>query len=375
MVSTTPSEATAPAGKRILIGVCGVGNGHASQSQNVISKLLERGHQVAVITFNDGLAALERSFPSGVPFLVPTHFPGIWVEMGPHGMDLAASAANSRALDARGDAWSFVLCEQVVERLGGEPDMVLTDYEPASAQIAYMLGRPLVTTELHGKFLIHQTPDAGRFSRMSEAAKLRYFFPAAERRISSSFFPMEWERDERYPGEVLEPILRPEVQGLVPETDEAAVVVYISPFGPMRQRPEEVLGVLARFPEVRFRAFSKEPIRQAPDNVAVARFDGETFTAALATSSGVISTAGHSLLSECLYLGKPVLGIPFDNYEQCFNAMMLEHHGIGMQARELTAEAVRAFLDRRAEFAEATGPLAKRVFTGDSAGLVGRLGL
>jgi len=370
--SSTPPPAS---GKRILVGVCGVGNGHASQEQSLIAKLLEHGHRVVVITFNDGLASLRKVFGDRVPMVVPTHFPGIWVEMTPYGIDIAASAANSRRIDAAGDAWSFGLCEQVVEQLGGEPDLVFSDYEPASAQIAYMLGRPLVTTELHGKFLIYRTPDAGRFTRETEAAKLRYFFPAADKRISTSFFPMEWERDERYPGEVLEPILRPDVLRLTPETDERSVVVYMSPFGPMRQQPDEVLSVLAAFPDIRFDVFYKDPLTGAPPNARVAQFDRDNFTKALAASSAVISTAGHSLISECLYLGKPVLGIPFDNYEQRFNALMVEHCGFGMWTEALAREQVDEFLSRRAEFAEAAGQLAKRRFTGDSADYVERLGL
>jgi len=368
-------DAPAASARRVLVGVCGVGNGHASQSQALVTKLLARGHRVVLITFGDGLRALRDAFPVEVPIVVPTHFPGIWVEMGPHGIDLAASAANGRALDARGDAWSFDLCEQVIEHLGGEPDIVLTDYEPASAQVAYMIGAPLVTTELHGKFLMYQTPDVGRFSRWTEAAKLRYFFPAADRRISTSFFPMDWASDDRYPGEVLEPILRSDVTSLSPESDPDTVVVYMSPYGPMRQTPEEILEILGRFPALRFEVFHKEPVQRIPTNVSVSPFDRERFVKVLATSSGVVSTAGHSLISECLYLHKPVLGIPFDNYEQRFNAAMLEHCGIGMHTDLLASAQVEQFLGRREEFAENARQLARRRFTGDSADVPARLGL
>lgn len=367
------TSATPP--RRVLVGACGMGNGHASRQLNLVARLQERGHQVAIVTFGDGIAALDEAFPSHVPIAVPTHFPGGWVAMTPTGVDVARSAENGRNLDPRGDAWSFALCEQVIAQLDGTPDVVLTDYEPASAQIAYMLGSRLITTEQQSKFLMFRTPDAGGYTRWHEAAKLRYFFPAADERIASSFFPLEWERDERYHGEVIEPILRPDVLAMSPQVDAASVVVYLSPYAAMRQDPAEFMRALAEFRDVTFTVFTKTPLGDTPQNVVVSLFDRPKFTEALASSSAVISTAGHQLLSECLYLRKPVLALPFDVYEQQFNAMMLEHCGIGMRADALTPEVLRPFLSRRTEFAERADELAKRQFTGSSAGLLERLGL
>src|SRR5689334_7108934 len=128
-----------PPARRVLVGACGMGNGHASRQLNLVRRLQARGHRVAIVTFGDGISALDDAFPSPVPIASPTHFPGGWVAMTPDGIDVARSAANGRALDPRGDAWNFALCEQVTEQLGGTPEVVLSDYEPASAQIAYMV--------------------------------------------------------------------------------------------------------------------------------------------------------------------------------------------------------------------------------------------
>ncbi|MGX6601650.1 glycosyltransferase family protein [Micromonosporaceae bacterium Da 78-11] len=361
--------------KRVLVGACGMGNGHSSRQMNLVNQIRARGHQVAIVTFGDGVRALDGAFSSPVPIIEPTHFPGAWVPVTGTGIDVAASARNSGTVDAKGDAWSFRLCEQATEQLGGEPDLVLTDYEPASAQIAYILGCRLVTTEQQSKFLMYRTPDAGGYTRGQEAAKLRYFFPAADDRIASSFFPIEWEADPRYPGVVIEPILRPDVQGLATETDERSIVVYMSPYGPMRQQADKLLEIFATFPQLTFKVFAKAPIATTAPNVEVHRFDRPAFTEALASCSGVISTAGHQLLSECLYLGKPVLGIPFDVYEQQFNAMMLEHCGIGMRTDELTPEVLREFVSGRDAFAEAAQKLAASQFTGESGRILQRLGL
>jgi hypothetical protein len=70
-----------------------------------------------------------------------------------------------------------------------------------------------------------------------------------------------------------------------------------------------------------------------------------------------------------------VLALPFDVYEQQFNAMMLEHLGTGMRADALSPDLLRQLLAGRADFAARAEEVAVRQFTGSSAGLVERLGL
>jgi uncharacterized protein (TIGR00661 family) len=352
--------------KRIVVGVCGYGNGHSSRALNLVDQLIRRGHRVALITFRDGLRALSDNFSKSLPIVVPTHYPGGWLAMNRSGIDIAQSAINGARQEAQGDAWSFRLAVQVVEALDGEPEVVMSDYEPASAQIAYMFGSRLITTEQQSKYLMYQTPDVAGHSRFEEAARIRYFFPAVDQRVGSSFFPMQWEQDPRYPGRITEPVLRPEVAAARPQVDETKIVVYISPFGPMGQDPEEVLTVMSKTSRIRFEVFCKDRLQFEAPNVRLSPFDRTRFTEELATCSGVISTAGHQLIAESLYLRKPFLAMPFDVYEQRFAAWMVEQHGFGTHTDRLTYDVLSRFLARRAEFAESAETLAAKQFTGDS---------
>jgi uncharacterized protein (TIGR00661 family) len=361
--------------QRVVVGACGMGNGHSSRQLSLVAHLRRRGHQVVIVTFGEGVAALAGAFDTPVPVLEPTHFPGGWVPALPDGLDIAGAARAGKDLDPRGDAWNFGLCERVIEALGGVPDAVLTDYEPASAQIAYMTGARLITTEQQSKFLMYRTPGVGGFTRGQEAAKLRYFFPAADLRVASSFFPMEWERDERFAGEVTAPILRPDVLDLVPEVDEGLVLVYLSPWAAVRGDLRRAPAMFGAHPGKRFVVFSAEDLGPVPANVETRRFDRAEFGKALASCSAVIATAGHQLLSECVYLGKPVLALPFDVYEQRFNAAMVERWGFGVSADELSPERLRTFLERRDAYAEAAAELGARHRTAENVeDLLDRLG-
>jgi uncharacterized protein (TIGR00661 family) len=77
----------------------------------------------------------------------------------------------------------------------------------------------------------------------------------------------------------------------------------------------------------------------------------EGFVDDLRTARGVIAGGGFSLLSEAVYLGKPMLAIPLrGQFEQLMNARYLEREGYGICAEEADADAVASFLDRLDDF-------------------------
>ena len=40
---------------KILVGICGIGNGHCSRQSIIIDKLIERGHDVRILTYGKGI--------------------------------------------------------------------------------------------------------------------------------------------------------------------------------------------------------------------------------------------------------------------------------------------------------------------------------
>jgi uncharacterized protein (TIGR00661 family) len=68
----------------------------------------------------------------------------------------------------------------------------------------------------------------------------------------------------------------------------------------------------------------------------------------------VVSTAGFTLISEALYLGKPLLLMPNGGiFEQTLNAIYLEREGLGeaVMHRVPNADDLRGFLDRCERYA------------------------
>jgi UDP:flavonoid glycosyltransferase YjiC (YdhE family) len=65
----------------------------------------------------------------------------------------------------------------------------------------------------------------------------------------------------------------------------------------------------------------------------------------------VIAGGGFSLLSEAVYLGKPILAVPLHGqFEQVMNARYVQRLGYGLCADEVDAEVLGGFIEQLPEF-------------------------
>lgn len=83
-------------------------------------------------------------------------------------------------------------------------------------------------------------------------------------------------------------------------------------------------------------------------------FSNDGFVEDLRTCRGVVASAGFSLMSEAVYLHKPMLAIPLaGQFEQIMNARYLERLGFGVAADSIDEAALERFLEREERHAEA----------------------
>jgi uncharacterized protein (TIGR00661 family) len=217
---------------------------------------------------------------------------------------------------------------------------VLSDFEPFTATAAWKAGIPLLN-------LNHPAVVLRYFSLLPDAVSAKVvasvMTPPAQKNLICSF----------YDGDV-GPILRDEIRRAVPVKGDY-ILVYVK-----ESSREQVRTALSAFPEKDFRFF--------PDH-------SQNFISALAGCSGVIAPAGHQLLSESLFLKKPVLAIPQKGqYEQRLNTRMLKASGWGRGAdlNNLARDA-EAFLKDLDQFPFEPDPFHKFLFddhTGRTADII-----
>ncbi len=336
---------------KILYGICGLGNGHTFRQLPIveyfsrISKVMIFGHDNSyhfyASHFNDHPSV--KVVEVAIPFYVGTN----------DGIDFGASAAspmnqknifniNCAALD-------------LASKKLGKPDLVITDYESISAQYAYAHNVPLVTIDQQSKYLCGNFPkELHGFTFNDEIERLHIFFPKASARIACSFFnfPLRPKGDAVH---LFPPTIKDAVLKIKRAPRQNSILVYISSAREFGQTPEDVVSICSEQRDITFHVFFGEgtptlPMDLQHTNVNIYPHGDPIFDEILGQCSGIVSTAGHSLLSEAMYLGIPVYAIPISPYEQHMNAHIINQHGFGISYHNFTVEKLAHFINNLHEF-------------------------
>jgi uncharacterized protein (TIGR00661 family) len=317
---------------RILYGVNGEGMGHATRSEVVIGSLLER-HDVRVVASGAALRHLSGRLPRVKEVFGPSF------AMGDGQIQRWHTVLQNVRLARRELPDSLRLWIHSVDEW--KPDLVISDFEPLSGVFARWTRTPLLAVDninmidrcRHDREIIgHEREDF-----MLARAVVRSMVPGAVQYLVLTFFRPPIARQGTT---LVPPIVRPEIAA-AKSVDGDHLVVYSS-------GEKRVLDAL-RSTGLRCLIYG---MRGGPDEPVV---DGnlefrppsnEGFVEALRTARGVVAGGGFSLMSEAVYLGKPLLAVPLrGQFEQLMNARYLQREGFGMCAPAIDAATLSAFVD------------------------------
>jgi uncharacterized protein (TIGR00661 family) len=236
-----------------------------------------------------------------------------------------------------------------------QPDLVISDFEPALPRAARQMGIPHISLN-HQHFLLsydlRSLPAWLRLHAIYMGWVVRaYDSPAVSRIVSSFFFPPLRPGCDRVTQTGV--LLRPTVLETEPSNQTHLVAYW------RRQAPAGALEALAQLNrEVHIYGLGQQEPRGRLRFLAA---DEDRFVADLASCAALVCTAGNQLVGEAIYLRKPVLAIPEPgNYEQYVNAHFLGqmHAGTWVAPHQFTIGQLRKFLDRAADF-RSTEPAAR----------------
>jgi uncharacterized protein (TIGR00661 family) len=327
---------------KILYGVSGEGSGHSTRALVVAQHLLEQGHEVR-------LASYDRGYRNLAPKFDVLEIEGLTIGSENNKVSILKtiqenltrlSSANRRLTSLRELFKSF------------EPHAVITDFEPMTAYLAHHYQLPLISLDNQQRMRYVRAPVPSGLeheARMTRAV-IRAMIPKPDVCLVTAFVrgqPLH-ERIYQFP-----PIIDPAVanrRGTVTGGSQAPILVYLT------SGFDSLIRALADFPRERFRIYgcgSQEglPVNDQLEFLPPSR---EGFLDDLCRCKAVIATAGFTLISEALYLGKPYLAFPMQGqYEQQLNAYQLDTAGWGRFGRSVQRESLAAFLYDLPEFSDA----------------------
>jgi uncharacterized protein (TIGR00661 family) len=327
---------------RVLYGVNGEGMGHATRSEVVIGSLLGR-HDVRVVASGAALRHLTGRLPRVEEVFGPTFAMGEGEIQRWHTVLQNVRLARQE-MPGTIRHWISVVDDW-------KPDVVISDFEPLSGVFARWTRTPLIAVDninmidrcRHDKEIIGQERDDFLLAR----AVTRSMVPGAVEYIVTTFFrpPIARRCTTLVP-----PIVRPEIASARCERGDH-LVVYSS-------GDKDLLDALRstgmRSLVYGMRGGPEEPV--VDGNLEFRPPSGGGFVEALRTARGVVAGGGFSLLSEAVYLGKPVLSVPLrGQFEQLMNARYLEREGYGVCAPHVTEAIMTDFIARLPDFETALG--------------------
>jgi uncharacterized protein (TIGR00661 family) len=278
---------------RILYGVHGTGRGHAIR----VLALAQHYSRDEFLFVCHGEAAR----------LLGQHFrvfecPNPVTPIGAHRVNAAAALLRTAATLANVTHWKREV-GRAADAFG--PDCAITDYEYFVPKVARAMNLPCLSLDNQHAITLGRIdlPIGQRPSWLATAMAIRLLFSSADQYLISNFFKFVPRMDSGLVRQV-PPLLRREVVALRPTQGEHVVAYQGYPtFAAFTEhlatldRPVHVYGLDGGRNERR---------------VVFKSFDEQAFLDDLASCAYVVCGGGHTLMSEALYLGKPVLSIPVE---------------------------------------------------------------
>lgn len=311
---------------RILYGVSGEGSGHSSRASFIADHLQRQGHTVKLASYDRGFRNLKEQFDvveiAGLTIVSEDNQVS---KLKTITANLAKIPAGTRALKILKETFTTF-----------QPDVVLTDFEPSTAYLAGHYGLPLISIDNQHRmrYLQFEVPTHLKKDALLTETIVRAMVPTPWVSLITSFHfhPLKNDRSFLFP-----PILREKVLSQQPSETDTILFYATSGF-------DSLLDILKTFPRENFLIYGYDRDDRV-GNLQFKPFSKEGFLADLAACKAVIATAGFTLISEALHLGKPQLAFPMQGqFEQHLNALMLEQQGYGAQCQLPDHKSVAAFL-------------------------------
>jgi uncharacterized protein (TIGR00661 family) len=328
---------------RILYGVVGEGMGHATRSKVVCEHLVARGHDVKIVVSGRAHAMLSKSFDDVV------EIKGLTIRYVDNRMDRDGTLARNVLAAPSMLATNVGAYFETVAKF--RPDAVVSDFDSFAYLFAKRHGLPVVSIDNQQIVSRCKIPKFAKASAKVDyqltKAFVRAKLPGCDHYLVTTFFEPPLRKKCEDDTTLVPPILRKEILDAKKRAKFGDhVLVYQT-----SESDKKLLDELALVRDQRFIVYGLRKNAQK-GNSTLKEFSETGFVEDLATAKAVVCNGGLSLIGEAIYLGKPIFSVPVQNqYEQVLNARYVEHLGYGLDAPQIEAELLRAFLRESHKFA------------------------
>lgn len=314
--------------RRILYSVCGEGMGHAIRSSVIIKHLL-KDNEVIIFASGKAYDFLSKKFDN-VYYI--EGFNTVYIENTAKYMSTFLAGMRNLPKSLKNNMKILYSIARVFK-----PNIIISDFETYSNLLSKIMGIPLISVDnIH---VITQCklelPEKYYAERLAAQSVIHSFITLPKSYLITTFFYPEVKNDEKvflYP-----PVLRNEILNLKPFNGEH-VLVY--------QTSNSNLGIIdiLKSLDEKFIIYGFD-IEKEEENLKFRKFNEDKFFKDFESCKAVIANGGFTLMSEAVYLRKPVYTIPVKKqFEQTVNAVYLKKMGYGEFHEQISKESFEKFI-------------------------------
>ncbi len=316
---------------KILYGVPGEGMGHATRSKVILTHLLKK-HDVRIVSSRRAYEFLNKIFP-GKAYKIE----GFQIAYENGGVSFLKTLNETLKKGPKSLMENFSKYFEIVNEF--MPDLIISDFESFSYYFGKYNKIPIISIDnmqvIDRCKLEIKIPSEEKINYNVAKNIIKFKVPDCRNYLITSFFqpPIVKENTSFIP-----PILREEIIKAKTNYSNHILVYQTS------TSQSNLIKLLQEISKEKFHVygFNKE---EKHGNVELKPFSEEAFIKDLASAKAVISNGGFSLISEAVYLKKPVCSYPISKqFEQFVNAAYIDFLQYGKHLNTFTADGIKAFL-------------------------------
>jgi len=316
----------------ILYGVPGEGMGHATRSKVIIDHLLEKGHNVHVVSSARAFQFLDKAFPGRVVEIKGFHF-------AYKNAEVSKTATFISNLRSAGKNIVYNTSKKWMIERSFHPDVVISDFESFSFFFAKEHSLPIISIDnmqvmdrcMLDVAIAKEEKNNFRLAKNIVKAKV----PGCDHYFITSFFDGAIRKKDT---RLVPPIVRKAIQDITVTKGKHVLMYQTS------SSLKTVKETLQLLPGELFYVYGMN-LDERVGNVIFKPFSEAGFIEDLAGAKAVIANGGFSFISEAIYLKKPVYSFPIHNqFEQWMNAAYIQRCGYGRHFATLDPDNLKAFL-------------------------------
>jgi len=324
--------------KKIIYGIQSDGLGHYSRSKAVIDNLLTKNYQVKILTSDKVYDFLKKDYDCEKIQRINFIYKNNRVD---YPQTLFNLFLNFRKIYKEG----YKKTKKIIQKF--DPDLIITDFEVFSSLISFRKNIPLLSIDN-----IHSITNTIAPKKVSKKYKIyeseqrmgiNLIIPRADFFFITSFF--ESKVKDKKKSMLIPSLLRQEIINAKKTKSKDHILVYQT-----SKTNKNLFKALKENSSQNFIVYGFD-INKKDKNIELKKYSQAGFIKDFAESKAVITNGGFSLISEAVFLKKPILSNPIKGqFEQILNATFVDKMGYGLFYDEISSNAIEKLIQNLDKF-------------------------